>query len=79
MIHFNVITGQPIMTAPSFFVPQIFLPVAVLLAMIYAGLAADLFVWKCSDPASGSHCWQRYEAPGTWRGHRRNLHTADFS
>ena len=75
---FNVITGQPIMTAPSFYVPQIFLHVAVLPVMIYVGLTADLFVWKCSGPASGSHCWQRSEALGTWHGHRRNHHTADF-
>ena len=60
------------------FIPQIFLSVAVLLAMIYVGLAADLFVRRCSGPASGSHCWRRSEAPGTWHGHRRNLHTADF-
>ena len=67
------------MTAPSFFESEkIFLPVAVCFEMI-AGLAADLFVWKCSDPASGLHYWRRSEAPGTWHGHRRNFHTADFS
>lgn len=67
------------MTAPSFLFRRFFLPVAVLPVMIYAGLAANLFVWKCSGPASGSHCWQRSEAPGTWHGLRKNLHTADFS
>ena len=72
-------SGTAYNDCPVFFVPQIFLPVAVLLAMIYAGLAADLFVRRCSGPASGSHCWRQETDSKLERLYQRTFHLGENS
>ncbi len=63
------------MTAPFLFAVRICFSVKLLIAVP----VVDPSVSDDPNPASGSHCWQRSEAHGTWHGRMRILHTADFS
>lgn len=62
------------MTAPFLCVVRICFSVNFLVAVPIVDLPES----DVQDSASGSHCWRRSEAHGTWHEHMRILHTADF-